>query len=48
MPTRRNDAASSRFSNTDTRGSGVLSGYQQVSSNVDAAFLRRNLAAYEK
>jgi len=48
MVTRRRDAAQSRFTNTDARGSGVVSGYQQVSSNIDAAFLRRNLASYEK
>lgn len=36
MPTRRRDAASSRFTNTDTRGSGIQSGYQQVAGSMPA------------
>lgn len=48
MPPSRREQEPGRFTGTDTRGSGVLSGYQQTSSRFDAAFIKRNIEAYKE
>ena len=46
MATRRDDAP--RFTDNESRGASVLSGYRQTSSRITPAYLSRNLKVYEK